>query len=271
MKIGRVENPSAKDRRILSILWPEALKMLAAEGGFPPLDDPDMVEHRGDLPAWIGDKFEILRRIMPGNVGLDACPFDRAVVSKPCRNPGGLATGAKLHRFGSGPVAPGDMWQTYWEGQHWSADIVVWEGMPRGCVVAQGLPSHEFGQFAAWRIWETPPRINIPLTENELDHLGMGNYCGVVNVEFIVPFDAPTWGCIVELHFRPSMCFGPVYGAQLRRALLRAHKGEEFDGALPQPGGGIAVPVPRKRPHATVTDRMLCQQTSWRAGVEFYG
>ena len=269
MRLGRVRVLKAEERTAYAVLWPEVLDFREREGWHPPMTDYEVFANKGELPEWIEDKYEILRRMDPDNVGISEPPLGRPVIRKPRRNPEGLATGILFGAAHGLKKMPCDyLWQTYWQGAHYSVDVVVYEGVIQWTVWAQGLPAEgrdRVGQFAAWVVYPAqPPRYGWP----QLHPIMPTRFTGVVNVEFIQSVEGKIG--IVEVHFRPSRCFGPLYGPTLRKAILDVMTGD-LPSAHPQPRGGTFVPRPVDPPSVTVTAEMVVDDPSgWRAGGEFY-
>jgi len=270
MRLGRVRVLKAEERTAYAVLWPEVLDFREREGWHPPMTDYEVVANKGDLPDWIEDKYEILRRLDPENVGISEPPLGRPVIRKPRRNPEGLATGIVSAKWAATltEMPPGYLWQTYWQGAHYSVDVVVYEGVVQWTVWSQGLSAEgrdRFGQFAAWVVYPAPPPVAV---RPQLHPIMPAWFTGVVNVEFIRSAEGKIG--IVEVHYRPSRCFGPLYGPTLRKAILDVLAGD-LPSSHPQPRGGTFVPRPVNPPSVTVTAEMVDDDPSgWRAGGEFY-
>ena len=250
----------------LRAVWPEAVERIDAGLPIPPMDDEDVAAHLGDLPDWFMDKYEVLVRVSPeGLVSKHARPGHGVV--KPRFNPSGLGMGARFVR-GVADVPEGYFWQRRFYGRHLSYDFAILRGTPQWGVVAEGFPMSDrhFGQFAAWCVAARTIQDLSNVTPLLLN-LGYPDYSGVLNVETIHPGDG---FYIVEIHFRPSIEFGPLYGARLRRELLLAALGEA--SAPASPIGGVHLPCPREpRPgRMVVQDEQPADGPTWRKAVIYY-
>ena len=272
LTIGRVSTLSADTARILSLLWPEALAFHEREGWHPPMDDHEVEKNLGGLPDWIVDKYSVLHRLMPGHVGLDDPPTEFPTVEKPRRNPGGLAAGARMHHWQQPKLPKGYLWQRQWTGRHFSIDIGIVRGWRSWQIVAEGIPAvgpDRFGEFVAWTVYPTSPPAAEKFNVREIIvQLRLHEFTGVLNIETIEDQEDGQLQ-VVEIHCRPSRCFGPLYGPDVRMAILAHAAGMKPDG-LPHIPGGTMIPRPMKPPFLTATDITLGEDPGWRMGVEYY-
>ena len=292
MKLSPIYELSADDRALYQTLWPEVVEAFDKKAWRPPLDDHEVMANIGDLPHKFTDKLAVLRMIDPETCGAfdplevqsDVTRFEHGVVVKPRYNAGGL--GRYVYWLKPGKTPPyGEhvemMWQAYWKGMHISVDMILINGEIEFAVWAQGLPHPvNTGRFLAWSVYrhgEAPfhePWLWDLIQDRVCHRLGLRGYNGMLNVELILPVAGAPRADVVEVHFRPSIEFGPAYGPEFRRLALRAAMEGERPSELhlefnPITGGSV-LPVPWERPEIVVSRHQLDDSPgSWRHGLEY--
>ena len=270
------------DQDYLTAVWPEAAIRLRHGASIPPMQDDLILDRLGNLPDWILDKYEVLNRLRNhpnSGLVLDSSAASHRIpkdgVIKPRYNAAGLARGLELYRAGDGIPKP-CLWQERFDGQHFSADFVV-NGADdmEMCAVAEGIPlPHDggrLGQFAAWRVH--PGGFNILVLDlsrkltlaagQALRDLDLPEYRGFLNLEAV--WDGVQFW-IVELHFRPSLEFGPLYGRDLRSWMLEFW--EWVKRPMPPAVGGVCIPQPKSWSGFEVRDPV--DDESWRDRVVYH-
>ena len=273
----------------LNLLWPPWPVHARECGGLPPLDDPQ-VEHQvrmGLAPEWLIDGIQTVRRCGGMVWEIDEAKFITTalhkgvggardeggysmLVLKPRWNPAGLARGARVVRLvsfcaGEHETFPGDMAQPLYQGTHTSTDYAVSKGsvcwgiesighpMPGGC---------PFGQFTHWDVG-VHTFVSPAPTVNNMVHKHLRDFTGVVNIEAI-------GGHPIEVHFRPSLAFFPLYGEEAVCAVLAVACGEGgrwFRSPKPPHVTGGRLLIEPKEAHKVWVKDM--EEESWRERLVF--
>ena len=238
----------------LDALWPGWRSF----GALPPLDDRSVecAVRAGLAPEWVIDGVETVRRFGGEAVGplddADELCGDGPVVVKPRWNPSGLARRVRVANHGSKvtPLSADQMMQPCYSGEHWSVDFAVRDGVPLWGIAAEGEPV-QIGEFWRWtvdrRYWLTTQAWNLD------------KFSGVVNVEMI---DTKP----IEVHFRPSIEFFPLYGDAAVQAIMEAAVGQAA-GKPPTVCGGTMLVVPRRA--RVVKCRRDLGEHSWRRQLAY--
>ena len=195
-----------------------------------------MQTHLGDLPKWVLDKYEVLRRVDFHDSGLLPIPRQSPcltrVVVKPRFSRNGLA-----HKVFQCSIPHGEVdidaastdnyvWQRFYAGRHLSVDVVYLKGTYQWSIWSEGFPDPlHFGQFLGWVVY---PEFKNEWIINDVElittQLGLHTYSGIINIELILDRYDRTHP--IEVHFRPSLELGPLYGPEARLALMKAGLGE---------------------------------------------
>ena len=278
--IAKTDRREAEDweRKYLETIWPEVLERDEKADGWPALDDYDveylyredwpeacsktaLLTSLGETCGAIGERGEY-KGVPP--------PSDDHFVVKPDWNAEGLGAGARLvSPWHNRQLLPGEMWQEAHRGSHHSVDCVLCDGEILWLVAAEGLPSVHFGQFVAWRVdpwWRFDQKTMESIVKAVAGSSILGDFTGVVNLEFILPRDGtPRY---VDVHLRPSTEFGPLYGEPARRALIEAGVGEPSEVRPVVRGGYLHVFA---RDAALMTMRTEgVGEVSWRDALAYH-
>lgn len=250
-------------RETLRLLWPEALQMNPR----PPLDDYEVETHLGGVPPWMLDKPRTLAAMgEEDRVGTGQVPNTLCVV-RPRWNAEGLARGVR--KGVEGETLPGALfWQRYYAGRHWSVDVAMRDGATLWALATEGFPLQgRLGQFAAWSTEQG--MMNGSCTHaaamSFVRMLGLDGFSGVLNIELI---DDIIFGyCPIEVHLRPSIEFGRLYGAEAREAVLAAAAGAAPATAPWVTGGTMIVDG---RDTGDAIDVGSLDEDSWRLRLRYY-
>ena len=237
----------------LDIQWPQWRKFVEETGCLPPLDDRtvETAVRMNLAPKWIIDGVETVRRFGGEAWGveddLEELPFGSIVV-KPRWNAYGLAHGARIWEWnsasdeGTGPhpvLNSDEMCQSKYTGCHLSIDFALRSGLVLWGIQATGFPTlGRFGRFCQWTVEAGAPSVFNgavwPRHFTDAMEIALPRYTGVVNAELIE-------GKVIEVHFRPSLEFFPLYGEVAVRALMEAACGSASIGPPPVSGGVMQV------------------------------
>ena len=281
-KVARLDRrvPEEWERRYLKTVWPEVLERDPERCGWPALDDYDVEYlYAEDWPE-VCSKTALLASLgepcgkHQGGKPHPPPPEGTAFVAKPDWNREGLASGARLvspwtPRY-EHPVRPGEMWQEFHQGSHHSVDCALRDGEIMWLVAAEGLPAVRFGQFLAWRVdpwWRFDQKTMESIVKAVAGSSILGDFTGVVNLEFILPWTGDGKPRYVDVHLRPSTEFGPLYGAAARRALTFAGTGHVSEVRPVVQGGSVHVSARDDSPLGVRADDV--GEVSWREAVTY--
>ena len=242
------------------LLWPEIYNGTGST--FPPMTDDQVARYLGTVPPIWLDKYEALQCLKQGErIGIGP-PSSQHVILKPRQSKNGLGVGVvKASQISESRaiellVNHQYMWQDEYIGPTLSVDVAMYEGEPQWMIWAEGIPNYTDplpGRFLAWGVYPyLPPCIgvcwktfNVHPEAWLLTILGNGafpDYTGILNIEGVLHQFKQFYP--IEVHFRPSLEFGPLYGPEARRHLLLAALGV-YSGR-PTVAGGSMVVVPKQ-------------------------
>lgn len=237
--------------------WPDWREVADQLGGLPPLDDEDirslvMYRERPQVPPWLDDREASITKF--GGVALagpvaDASDLDEGwgVIAKPrFASASGLGAGFRLLR-GLRRVTHLEIAQPFYAGDHISTDWAIFNGRQVLHVQSEGYPSGTSGRFSHWDVGvsKAAPSLDLPAE--------LSSFSGCINTEHI-------GGDLIEVHFRPSLEFFPLYGSEVIRCLLDP----AYAARTPAPSirRGTMVVIPRQGAREVRAESL--SEHSWR-------
>ena len=156
-------------------------------------------------------------------------------------------------------VWPSQIVQPYYRGRQESIDWVVVHGSPRWGVAARGEPvPGKLGQFFRWTVY-SDIEPSVYCAQRDEIKAALPHFTGVVNVESIE-------GQVVEVHFRPSAEFFPLYGDDVITRLMDTANNLPGDQPARAKGGVVQV-IPHHSENGdtlTIDTARDFQEQSWR-------